>query len=149
MLVVDVLDYAALFQPRYLQSPRQRAVLLPEPLVIDEHPKTLLEAELAQVGGFQLRAEGIRHSVQFHGVQFLDRGLIQHVRFLLKIVWGSLQQRRGRIVVGSATDVFVPRTGSAVFRLERELPVERALQDGTQTRIREGLELQRALAGGF
>ena len=68
MLVVDVLDDAALFQLRELQSSRQRTVLLPEPLLIDEHSKALLEAELAHVGGFQLRAEGLGHTVQFHGI---------------------------------------------------------------------------------
>jgi hypothetical protein len=36
--------------------------------LIDEHRKALLEAELAGLGGFQLRTEGIGHSVQFHGV---------------------------------------------------------------------------------
>jgi hypothetical protein len=30
-------------------------------------------------GGFQLRAEGVGESVQFHGMQFFDRLLIQHV----------------------------------------------------------------------
>jgi hypothetical protein len=37
-------------------------------LLIDEHREALLEAESRGIGGLDLRAEGIRHSVQFHDV---------------------------------------------------------------------------------
>jgi hypothetical protein len=36
--------------------------------LIDVHGEAFLEAELAGIGGFQLRTEGIGHSMQFHGV---------------------------------------------------------------------------------
>jgi hypothetical protein len=36
--------------------------------LIDEHGEALLEAELVGIGGFQLRTEGVSHSVQFHRV---------------------------------------------------------------------------------
>jgi hypothetical protein len=41
--------------------------------------KALLESELAHIGILQLRTESLGHAVQFHGVQLLNRGLIQHV----------------------------------------------------------------------
>ena len=68
MLVIDVFDDTALFQPGRLQTARQGAILFPEPLLIDEQGEALLEAELAGIGRLDLRAEGVRHSVQFHGV---------------------------------------------------------------------------------
>jgi len=37
-------------------------------LLIDEHAKALLKAKLRGVGGLDLGAEGVRHSVQFHRV---------------------------------------------------------------------------------
>jgi hypothetical protein len=40
-------------------------------------------------------------------------------------------------------------TGMGGLGFEQQLPVERVLQDGLQTLIREGLELDRPLAGGF
>jgi hypothetical protein len=55
------------------------AVLFPEPLLVDEQAKALLKGELTHVGVFQLSAEGVGHSVQFHGVQLLDRWLVEHV----------------------------------------------------------------------
>ena len=97
MLVIDVLDHAALFQLGRLQAARQSAVLLPEPLLIHQHGEALLEAELAGIGALILRAEGVGHAVQFHGVQFFNRRLIQHgVSFG---VIALLQQRGGRIVI--------------------------------------------------
>jgi hypothetical protein len=68
MLVIDVFDDSAFFQPGRLQAPCERAIFLPEPLLLDEQCEALLEAELAGIGGFQLCTEGIGHSVQFHGV---------------------------------------------------------------------------------
>jgi len=68
MLIVDVFHHSALFQTSRLQTPRQCAILFPEPLLIDEQRIALLEAELARVGCLDLCAEGIGHSVQFHGV---------------------------------------------------------------------------------
>src|SRR5580698_5911855 len=78
VLVVDIFDDAALLQAGRPQTVRQSAVLFPEPLLIDEQAKAFFETELAHVGGLQLSAEGIRHSVQLHGVQFFNRGLVQH-----------------------------------------------------------------------
>lgn len=66
MLVIDIFDHATLFQPGRLQTARQSAILFPEPLLIDEHREALLEAELTGIGRLDLRAEGVRHSVQFH-----------------------------------------------------------------------------------
>jgi len=58
------------------QAPCQGAVLLPKPLLINEQREAFFEAELAGFGGFQLRAEGVGDSVQFHGVKFLDGLLV-------------------------------------------------------------------------
>ena len=63
--------------------------------------------------------------------------------------WSLLQQGCGRIVIRSAPDVFMLRAGLVLFRLEGQLAVEGALQDGAQAGIGAGLELQRALAGSF
>jgi len=52
MLIIDVFHHAALFQPGRLQAPCERAIFPPEPLLIHEHRKALLEAELAGIGGF-------------------------------------------------------------------------------------------------
>src|SRR3954467_6045037 len=82
MLVIDVFDDTAFFQFCKTETARQRAILLPEPLLIDQHGKAFLETELAHVGGFQLRAKGIGHAVQLHRVQFFNRRLIQHSDFL-------------------------------------------------------------------
>src|SRR6476646_6889262 len=64
---------------RALQPPGQSAVLFPQPLLIDEQRKALLESELACSSAFQLCPECFRHSVQFHRIQFLYGGLVQHV----------------------------------------------------------------------
>jgi len=66
-----------------LQTTCQRPVFFPEPLPIDQQGKTFFETQLVQLGGFQLSTEGIGHAVQFHGVQFLNRGLVQHRGCLL------------------------------------------------------------------
>jgi hypothetical protein len=66
MLVIDVFDNAALLQSGRLETPGKSAVFLPEPLLIDEHAEALFEAKLAGIGGLDLGAEGVRHSVQFH-----------------------------------------------------------------------------------
>jgi len=68
MLIIDIFDDSARFQPGRLQASRQCTILFPQPLLIDEHGEALLEAELAGIGGFELRTEGAGHSVQFHGV---------------------------------------------------------------------------------
>jgi hypothetical protein len=83
MLVIDILDDAAFFQVSGAQAPRQSAILFPEPLLIHEHGKAFFEAELGGFGGFQLRAEGVGDSVQFHGVKFIDGLLVQHGTFFL------------------------------------------------------------------
>ena len=80
--------------------------------------------------------------MQFHGVQFLDRRLIQHgVSFR---VFGLLQQSGRRIVVMSAAHVFMP--GAGPFRLQRKggLPIERAFQNRLQALIGAGLQLRAA-----
>ena len=82
MLIIDILDHAPFFQVGGSQTPGQCAILFPQPLLIDQQRKAFFEAELAGVGGFQLCAEGVGHSVQFHGVKFLDGLLIQHCEFL-------------------------------------------------------------------
>ena len=79
MLVIDILDHAAFFQVGASQTPRQRAVLLPKPLLVDQQCEALFEGELAGFGGFQLSAERIGDSVQFHGMKFVDSLLVQHV----------------------------------------------------------------------
>jgi hypothetical protein len=58
------------------QAPRQGAVLFPKPLLIHQQRKAFFEAELGGFGGFQLSAESIGNSVQFHGVKFLDGLLV-------------------------------------------------------------------------
>src|SRR6266704_1036226 len=79
MLIVDIFDDAAFLQAGRAKTMRECAVLFPQPLLVDEQAEALLEGKLAHVGVFQLSAEGIGHSVQFHGVQFLDRRLVEHV----------------------------------------------------------------------
>jgi hypothetical protein len=66
MLIIDIFDHSALFQPGRLKTSCQRAIFLPEPLLIDQHREAFLEAELTGIGGFHLRTESIGHSVQFH-----------------------------------------------------------------------------------
>src|SRR5437764_2300762 len=145
MLVIDIFDHATFFQPGRLQAPRQRTILSPKPLLIDEHRKAFLEAELAGIGGFQLRMEGIGHSVQFHGLKFFNRWLVQHGSFLKWL----LQQRCRRIVVIGATHVLMAWPRLTGFQIECGLPVKRALQDRAQTGVVTGLQLQRPLAGRF
>src|SRR3954452_8697044 len=79
MLVIDIFDYAALFHVGGSQTPRQRTILFPKPLLIDEQRKACFEAQMAGFRGFQLSAEGVGDSVQFHGVKFVDGLLVQHV----------------------------------------------------------------------
>src|ERR1041384_3897134 len=64
---------------RRSQAPGQGAVLFPKPLVIDEQREAFFEAELTGFGGFQLSAEGIGDSVQFHRVKLFHRLLVQHI----------------------------------------------------------------------
>ena len=85
MLVIDIFDHAAFFQVGGSQTPCQRPILFPQPLLIDQQGKAFFEAELAGFGGFQLSAEGVGDSVQFHGVKFFDGLLVQHVGFLFEI----------------------------------------------------------------
>jgi hypothetical protein len=68
MLVVDIFDDRALFQLGHLQATLQSPILLPQPLLIDQQPKTLFEAELMRLGSFELSSEGIGHTVEFHGL---------------------------------------------------------------------------------
>jgi len=76
VLVVDILDNATLLQMGRAKAAGQCSILLPQPLLVHEHAKALLESELAHIGVSQLLAEGIGHSVQFHGVQLFDRWLV-------------------------------------------------------------------------
>ena len=55
----------------------------------------------------------------------------------------------GRIVVIGAAHVFMVGAGLIAVRLERELAIERVLQDGAQALIRASLQLESALAGRF
>ena len=82
MLVIDILDHAALFQVGGSEAPRQSAVLFPEPLLIDDQGKAFFEAQLTGFGGFQLRTESVGESMQFHRMKFVDGLLIQHMSFL-------------------------------------------------------------------
>jgi hypothetical protein len=140
MLVIDILDDAAFLQVGESEPPSQSPVLFPEPLLIHQQAEAFFEAELAGIGGFQLRVEGIGHSVQFHGVEFFNRLLIQHVGFLFCKIW-LLHQGGARIVVMWAAQVFMLWTGLSRLGIEHELAVERALQNGLQALIRAGLEL--------
>jgi hypothetical protein len=89
MLVIHILYDAALFQVSGSQAPRQGTVLFPQPLLIDDQRKAFLEAQLAGFSSFQLSTEGIRESVQFHSMKFLD-GL------LVVLAQTSAKNRRGR-----------------------------------------------------
>src|SRR5579883_599698 len=130
---------------RALKPSRQRAVLFPQPLLIDEQRKTLLESELACAGTFQLRPERLSHSVQFHRVQFFYGGLVQHVE---SFVWdGLLQQSGRRIVIVSAANVFMPWAGSLRFHRQTGLAIERALQNRLEALIRTGAQFKSAPAG--
>src|SRR4051812_24707847 len=68
MLIIDVFHHAAFFQLGGLKTSGEGTILLPQPLLIDEHGETLVESKLGDVGRFQLSAEGVRHSVQFHSI---------------------------------------------------------------------------------
>jgi hypothetical protein len=76
MLVIDIFDDAEFFQMGGSQTPRQGAVLFPQPLLIHQQREAFFEAELAGFGGFQLCTEGIGESMQFHGVQFIEGLLV-------------------------------------------------------------------------
>jgi len=76
MMIVHVFDNAAFFQMRCSKTARQRPVLFPEPLPIHQEGEALFEAELAHVGRFHLRLEGIGHAMQLHRVQLFNRRLI-------------------------------------------------------------------------
>src|SRR5205823_660796 len=43
------------------------------------HRETFFETELAHISGLQLGTEGVRHAVQFHCLELLQCGLIQHI----------------------------------------------------------------------
>jgi hypothetical protein len=68
MLIVDIFHDAAFLQAGRAKAVGECAVLFPQPLLVDEQAKALLEGELTHVGVFQLSAEGVGHSVQFHDV---------------------------------------------------------------------------------
>src|ERR1700739_2859429 len=84
MLVIDILDDAALLQVGEAEPPRQGAILSPEPLLIHQQSKTFFEAALAGIGGLQLSVKGVSHAMQFHIVEFFNRLLIQHVGSFLQ-----------------------------------------------------------------
>src|SRR6266853_3735712 len=90
------------------QAAPQSPILFPQPLVIDQQSETFFKTELVGLGGFQLSAEGIRHPVQFHGVQFLVGGLIKYIRCLLKWV-PSLHELGGGLVGVTAAEIFMLR----------------------------------------
>src|SRR5204863_4288039 len=89
VLVIDILDHAAFSQVGGWSAPCQCPVLFPKPLLIDEQREAFFEAEVAGVGGFQLSAEGVGNSVQFHGVKFIDGLLVQHRGSFLEISAGA------------------------------------------------------------
>ena len=132
MLVVNVFHDAPLLQTGRAKPVSQCAVLLPQPLLVDEQAEALLKSQLAHFGSFQLSAEGFSHSVQFHSVQFLDRWLVQYVLSLSLSLRGGflLQQCRGRIVVMSAANVFMFRAGPVRLQRECGLSIQPAFQDG-------------------
>src|SRR5437763_14021571 len=112
MLVIDVFDDTAFFEFCKAETARQRAILLPEPLLVDQHSKAFIETELAHVGGFQLRAKGIGHAVQLHRMQFFNRRLIQRSGFLswvratgLRWPYRSSRPRAGLHASGSSVPV--------------------------------------------
>jgi hypothetical protein len=52
-------------------------------LLINQESKSLLEAQLSVLCGFQLCTEFVSHSVEFHAMEFLDGLLIEHSRSFL------------------------------------------------------------------
>ena len=75
MPIVDIFDDGGQTELGILKAAGERLILAPCPLLIDEHGETFFKTEPARFGIFGLTADGIGHTRQFHGVQFLDRGL--------------------------------------------------------------------------
>src|SRR5690242_21948645 len=85
MLIIDVFHDAALFQAGCLKTACEGAVFFPEPLLVHQQAEAFFKAELMRTGAFQLLAEGLGHAVQFHDLEFLDGGLIQHAKILFRM----------------------------------------------------------------
>lgn len=60
------------------QTARQRPILLPVPLLIDEQGEAFLEAELVDIVLLGLGAESFGHAQQTQSLQLLHGVLIQH-----------------------------------------------------------------------
>src|SRR4051812_30037809 len=72
VLVIDIFDNTPFLELGGTQAAGQRTVFFPEPLLIDQHRKSLFETKLARVGSFQLRTEGIRHAMQLHRLELFQ-----------------------------------------------------------------------------
>ena len=103
---IDIFPAGGTLEPGFLESSVQRPVLPPVPLPVDQQREALFEAELSGLGILLLLSEAIRHATHPHGVQLLDRLLIEHsfssfLAYLLELV------PERRIEVIGAADVFV------------------------------------------
>jgi len=68
--------------------PLQRPVLPPVPLPVYQQCEALFEAELRRLRFFLLLGKSIGHAAHAHGVQLLDRLLVEH-----SFPWGLLNYR--------------------------------------------------------
>src|SRR4029078_418063 len=75
---VDVFHTRGALQSPLSEPPFQYPVLSPVPLAIHQEGKAFLEAELRGLWFFLLLGKSIGHAAHAHGIQFLDRLLVEH-----------------------------------------------------------------------
>jgi hypothetical protein len=73
--IVDVFDASIAAQLGGLESPGQRLVLAPTPLLVDQQAQPLQKTQFAGGRILLLRLESFGHAVEPHGQQFFDHRL--------------------------------------------------------------------------
>src|SRR5271169_209194 len=76
--IVDVLHTGRSSQLGRFQPSRQRLVLAPTPLLIDQQRESFEETQLVDRSILLLRFQGLDHALQPHGQQFFHHRLVQH-----------------------------------------------------------------------
>ena len=82
MAVIDVLDAGLHLEPGMLQPRGQGAVLLPEPLALDQQREPVLEPQIPAAGLAALLLERLEHAEQLHPLEFGDGLFMEHRRML-------------------------------------------------------------------
>lgn len=78
MSIIDVFDGSIEFESRIFQAAEKGFIQPPVPLLIYQQSEAFFKAELADVGLFELPANGFRHAEEFHRMKFFDGRLHQH-----------------------------------------------------------------------